>query len=159
MQINSDKCGWQHSHSRECGWRTNAPTYFMAPFARCCLVECRMKIYLADTSHFSDCSPVPLSLPFSLSFSPSLCVLAAAAHCAYVACAASIKRSSLGLALHLVYYVEEERGGWQGGSTGGSSSTFCRNNRVEVFIYCAATVAAAGDTENLPRNIHFNQAN
>lgn len=85
-------------------------------------------------------------------------MLAAAACCAYVACAASIKRSSLGLALHLVYYVEEEGGG-RGGSTGGSSSTFCRNNRVEVFIYCAATVTAAGDTEKLPRNIHFNQAN
>lgn len=79
----------------------------------------------------------------------------AAVHCAYVACAASIKRSSLGLALHLVYYVDEEIGGegWEHGRTGGSSSTFCRNNREEVFIYCAATVAtvaAAGDTKSCP---------
>lgn len=96
----------------EWGWRTNAPTYFMAPFARCCLVECRMKIYLADTSHFSDFSPVyPARLSFPLSLSSSPCVPPAAVHCAYVACAASIKRSSLGLALHLVYYVDEERGG------------------------------------------------
>lgn len=67
-----------------------------------------MKIYLADTSHFSDFSPV---YPARLSLSSSPCVPPAAVHCAYVACAASIKRSSLGLALHLVYYVDEERGG------------------------------------------------
>lgn len=43
--------------------------------------------------------------------------------------------------------------GCEHGRTGGSSSTFCQNNREEVFIYCAATVAtvaAAGDTKSCP---------
>lgn len=98
------------------------------------------------TRHAFRPSPTPLPTPIAPSASHRL--FSSAAHCAYVACAASIKPSSLvSLTFGLLQrYMDHE--------VPRAGACHIENNSQEVFIYCvcafvcgASLLAAAGDSK------------